>query len=91
VVAVLEQKSFTKAAVQLGLSPGRVSELVRNLEERLRVRLVERTTRSVAATAAGERLLERLRPLLDGYQAAFESVDDFRARMPANSGWPLFE
>ena len=52
-VSVLEQKSFTKAAEQLGLSPARVSELVRCLEERLGVRLVERTTRSVAATPAG--------------------------------------
>jgi DNA-binding transcriptional LysR family regulator len=79
-VAVLEQKSFTKAAVRLGLSPARVSELVRNLEERVGVRLVERTTRSVAATPAGERLLERLRPLLDDYRAAFEALDDFRTR-----------
>ena len=44
-VAVLEKRSFTKAAEQLGLSPARVSELVRNLEERTGVRLVERTTR----------------------------------------------
>src|SRR6266403_4626204 len=65
-VAVLEHKSFTRAAKQLGLSPARVSELMRGLEERLGVRLVERTTRSVAATAAGERLLARLRPVLDG-------------------------
>lgn len=79
-VAVLEQKSFTKAAAQLGLSPARVSELVRNLEERLGVRLVERTTRSVAATPAGERLLERLRPLLDDYQEALESLNDFRSK-----------
>jgi DNA-binding transcriptional LysR family regulator len=79
-VAVLEQKSFTKAAKQLGLSPPRVSEMVRALEERLGVRLVERTTRSVAATAAGERLLERLRPVLADYQAALESTDDFRSR-----------
>jgi len=79
-IAVLEQKSFTKAAEQLGLSPARVSELVRNLEERLGVRLVERTTRSVAATAAGERLLERLRPLLDDYQEALASLDDFRSK-----------
>jgi DNA-binding transcriptional LysR family regulator len=79
-VAVLEQRSFTRAARQLALSPARVSELIRSLEERLGVRLVERTTRSVAATAAGERLLARLRPVLDDYQAALDSLNDFRAR-----------
>jgi DNA-binding transcriptional LysR family regulator len=52
--------------------------LVRDLESRLGVRLVERTTRSVAATEAGERLLTRLRPVLDDYQAALESISDFR-------------
>src|SRR5260370_37489310 len=76
-VAVVELKSFTKAAKQLALSPSRVSEKVRNLEERLGVRLVERTTRSVAPTA-GERLLERLRPVLDGYPSALESANEFR-------------
>jgi len=79
-VAVLEQKSFSKAARHLNLSPPRVSEMVRQLEERLGVRLVERTTRSVAATSAGERLLERLRPVLADYQAALESTDDFRTK-----------
>ena len=79
-VAVVELKSFTKAAKQLALSPPRVSELVRNLEERLRVRLVERTTRSVAPTAAGERLLGRLRPVLDEYQSALESTNEFRGK-----------
>jgi DNA-binding transcriptional LysR family regulator len=77
-MAVLEQKSFTRAAKQLALSPARVSELIRSLEERLGVRLVERTTRSVAATVAGERLLARLRPVLDDYQAALDSLNDFR-------------
>src|SRR5260370_41360988 len=67
-VAVVELKSFTKAAKQLALSPPRVSEMVRNLEDRLGVRLVERTTRSVAPTAAGERLLARLRPALEALQ-----------------------
>ncbi len=81
-VAVLEQKSFTKAAKLLGLSTPRVSDMVRSLEERLGVRLVERTTRSVAPTAAGERLLERLRPALDEYQAALE-LDE---RIPQQSG-----
>src|SRR5690349_13903426 len=79
-VAVLEQKSFAKAARQLGLSPPRVSEMLRHLEERLGVRLVERTTRSVAPTAAGERLLEQLRPVLDDYQAALDSINEFRAK-----------
>jgi DNA-binding transcriptional LysR family regulator len=79
-VAVLEQKSFSRAAKQLGLSAPRVSELIRKFEERLGVRLVERTTRSVAPTAAGERLLERLRPVLDDYQAALESINDFRSK-----------
>ena len=77
-VAVLDHKSFTKAAKRLGLSTARVSDMVRALEERLGVRLVERTTRSVAPTAAGERLLERLRPVLDEYQAALESTSEFR-------------
>jgi DNA-binding transcriptional LysR family regulator len=54
--------------------------MVRNLEERLGVRLVERTTRSVAPTVAGERLLERLRPVLDEYQSALESATEFRGR-----------
>jgi DNA-binding transcriptional LysR family regulator len=79
-VAVVELKSFAKAAKQLALSPPRVSEMVRKLEERLGVRLVERTTRSVAPTAAGERLLERLRPVLDEYQSALESVNQFRGQ-----------
>jgi DNA-binding transcriptional LysR family regulator len=82
-VTVVELKSFTKAAKQLALSPPRVSEMVRNLEERLGVRLVERTTRSVAPTAAGERLLERLRPVLDEYQSALESTNDSAASRPA--------
>ena len=79
-VAVVELKSFTKAAKQLALSPPRVSEMVRNLEDRLGVRLVERTTRSVAASAAGERLLARLRPVLEEYQAALESTNEFRGK-----------
>ena len=54
--------------------------MVRKLEERLGVRLVERTTRSVAPTAAGERLLERLRPVLEEYQSALESTNEFRGR-----------
>ena len=79
-VAVLEHKSFNRAAKQLGLSAPRVSELIRKFEERLGVRLVERTTRSVAPTVAGEQLLERLRTVLDDYEAALESINDFRSK-----------
>ena len=79
-VAVLEHKSFNRAAKQLGLSAPRVSELIRKFEERLGVRLVERTTRSVAPTVAGEQLLERLRSVLDDYEAALESINDFRSK-----------
>lgn len=79
-VTVLDQKSFAGAAKQLGISPPRVSELVRTLEERLGVRLVERTTRSVAATEAGERLRTQLRSLLEDYQAALDSMSDFREK-----------
>src|ERR1700719_2090784 len=77
-VAVAEQASFTNAARLLGLSTATLSQTVRALETRLGVRLLNRTTRSVAPTDAGERLLEQLRPLLDGFDAAIESVNAFR-------------
>jgi DNA-binding transcriptional LysR family regulator len=77
-VAVADDMSFTKAAKRLGLSPASLSLSVRALEERLGVRLLNRTTRSVAATDAGQRMLGQLRPLLDGFQTAVESVNVFR-------------
>jgi len=77
-VAIAEHRSFAKAAAQLGLAPSTLSETLRKLEERLGVRLIDRTTRSVAVTEAGERLLARLRPMLDDYEAALESINAFR-------------
>ena len=77
-VAVAEQASFTKAARRLGLSTATLSQTVRALEDDLGVRLLNRTTRSVAPTDAGERLLAQLRPLLDGFETAIESVNTFR-------------
>jgi DNA-binding transcriptional LysR family regulator len=59
-----------------------VSETVPNLKERLGVRLVEGTTRAVSPTEAGKRLLLRLRPNLNEYQAALESINDFRDKPP---------
>jgi len=79
-VAVAENASFTKAATQLGLSIATLSQTIRTLEGRLGVRLLNRTTRSVAPTDAGERLLSQLRPLLDGFDAAIESVNAFREK-----------
>jgi DNA-binding transcriptional LysR family regulator len=77
-VAVAEEASFTKAAKRLGVSTATLSGTVRSLEEQLGVRLLNRTTRSVAPTAAGERMLAQLRPLLDGFDAALESINAFR-------------
>jgi DNA-binding transcriptional LysR family regulator len=77
-VAVAEEGSFTKAAKRLGLSNATLSQTVAALEKTLGVRLLNRTTRSVALTDAGERMLSQLRPLLDGFDAAIESVNAFR-------------
>jgi len=76
--AIAERRSFAKAAVALGISPSTLSQTIRDLEERLGVRLLNRTTRSVAPTEAGERLLERLRPLLADFNAAIDTVRAFR-------------
>src|SRR5262249_17686554 len=83
-VAVADEMSFTKAAKRLGLSPASLSLSVRALEERLGVRLLNRTTRSVAASEAGQTMLAQLRPLLDGFQTAFESVNVFRDKPAGN-------
>jgi DNA-binding transcriptional LysR family regulator len=77
-VTVAERCSFAGAAVQLGISRSRLSETIRELEDRLGVRLLNRTTRSVAPTAAGERLLARIRPLLVDFEAVLNSVNAFR-------------
>lgn len=72
--AVAEARSFTKAAARLGLSPSALSHTIRGLEERLGARLLARSTRSVATTEAGERLLARLRPALDDIEGAVEDL-----------------
>lgn len=66
---IAEVRSFTRAAAQLGVSPSALSHAIRALEERVGVRLLTRTTRSVAATEAGERLLSAITPHLDGIEA----------------------
>jgi len=77
-VTVAERCSFANAAVQLGISRSRLSETIRELEGRLGVRLLNRTTRSVAPTVAGERLLAQIRPVLDDFDAVLSSIDAFR-------------
>jgi DNA-binding transcriptional LysR family regulator len=77
-IAVADHGSFTKAAAQLGLSTSSLSQSVRSLEERLGVRLLNRTTRSVAPTEAGEQMLARLRPLFDDIEAAVDEANAFR-------------
>ncbi len=79
-VAVAEQLSFRAAATRLGVTPSALSHSMRQLEDRLAVRLLNRTTRSVSLTDAGERLLERLRPALDQITGALESLNDERQR-----------
>ncbi|MFO6448785.1 LysR substrate-binding domain-containing protein [Erythrobacter sp. NE805] len=78
--AVAEQRSFRAAAARRGGSASALSAAVRRLEERLGVRLLNRTTRSVQATEAGARLLERLRPALAGVSEALDSVNAYRDR-----------
>ena len=77
-IAVAERRSFSSAAVQLGISRSRLSETIRELEGRLGVRLLNRTTRSVAPTVAGERLLAQIRPLLADFDAVLDSINAFR-------------
>jgi DNA-binding transcriptional LysR family regulator len=77
-VAVAEQRSFTRAAAQVGISLPTMSQTIRALEQTLDVRLFNRTTRSVALTEAGERLLAEVRTVLEGVDNVLESVNSFR-------------
>jgi DNA-binding transcriptional LysR family regulator len=77
-VTVAEQLSFSRAAERLGITPSSLSQTIRSLEERLGIRLLNRTTRSVALTPAGEALLLRLRPAMDEINAAVENAVRFR-------------
>ena len=66
-LTVAEERSFTRAGKRLGVSPSAISHAMRNLEEQIGVRLLSRTTRSVAPTPAGEQLLVRVRPASPTY------------------------
>jgi DNA-binding transcriptional LysR family regulator len=77
-VTVARERSFTKAAAKLGISQSSLSHLIRDLESRLGLRLLTRTTRSVSPTEAGERLLNTAGPKLDEVEAEIKSLGDLR-------------
>lgn len=79
-LAVAEERSFTKAARRVGVSRSALSHAVRGLEERVGVRLLSRTTRSVAPTDAGEQLIARLRPALGDVNAVLDEIAGLRER-----------
>lgn len=79
-VAVAEERSFTRAAARLGMAQSALSQIVRRTEERLSLRLLTRTTRSVVPTEAGEHLLSVLGPMLHDLDSALTSLGDLRDR-----------
>lgn len=79
-VAVGRERSFTRAAAKLGVSQSALSHTIRDLEARLGVRLLTRTTRSVAPTEAGERLLQTVGPRLDEIDSELAALGDYREK-----------
>ena len=79
-VAVARERSFTRAAAKLGVSQSALSHTMRELEARLGIRLLARTTRSVSPTEAGERLLRGLRPRFEEIEAEVASVAELREK-----------
>ena len=77
---VAEQGSFTRAAAELGMSQSALSHAMKSLEERLGVRLLSRTTRSVSTTEAGETLLRSLRPALEEISTGVDAVGALRGK-----------
>jgi DNA-binding transcriptional LysR family regulator len=79
-LTVARAGSFTKAAVQLGISQPALSHAVKELEKRLGLRLLSRTTRSVATTEAGEKLLRTIAPCFDGIEAGLTALTEMRGK-----------
>lgn len=77
-LVVARERSFTRAAAQLGVSPSALSHTIRALETRLGLRLLTRTTRSVAPTEAGERLIQRVGPRFKSITEALEAFEELR-------------
>jgi len=83
-VTVAREKSFTRAAAHLGVSQSALSHTVRALETRLGLRLLTRTTRSVATTDAGERLLATVAPRFDEIEAEVSALSELRDKPAGN-------
>ncbi|CAM5776415.1 LysR family transcriptional regulator [Labrys miyagiensis] len=83
-VAIAEEGSFTRAASRIGISQSALSHAIRRLEGRYGIRLLTRTTRSVALTQAGERLIETVRPAFEDIEDRLESLLETREK-PAGS------
>jgi DNA-binding transcriptional LysR family regulator len=79
-LAVARERSFTRAAAQLGVSQSTLSHTIRELEARLGVRLLTRTTRSVSPTEAGERLLRNIGPHFEEIEAELDALSDLREK-----------
>lgn len=79
-LAVAEERSFTRAAARLGTSQSALSHVIRRLETRLGLRLLTRTTRSVAPTEAGDQLLETLRPAFQDIETRLDALSELRAK-----------
>jgi DNA-binding transcriptional LysR family regulator len=79
-VAVAQERSFTRAAAKLGITQSTLSHTIRRLESRLGLRLLARTTRSVAPTDAGERLLRTVGPAFEDIDAKVDSLSELRER-----------
>jgi DNA-binding transcriptional LysR family regulator len=79
-LAVARERSFTRAAAQLGVSPSALSHIIRGLEERLGLRLLTRTTRSVATTEVGERLLRTVGPKFEQIDSELSALTELREK-----------
>ncbi len=91
-ITIARERSFTRAAAELGVSQSALSHTIRNLEARLGLRLLIRTTRSVSPTEAGLRLLERVSPRFDVIADELASLSELGSKIAGTvriSGWAV--
>ena len=79
-LAVARERSFTRAAAKLGMTQSALSQIIRNMEERIGVRLLNRTTRSVTPTQAGERLFQKIGPKFDDMDVELAALGELREK-----------